>query len=654
MTASDDERTVRERISALVLPGESAMWLAETIRPDLGRLADEDFLATEAAQGTMPDLTLIATLGEGGMGRVHLARQRSLDRDVAVKTLRDGAPREVAFALMREARIAGALEHPGVVPVHALGADSRGQPLLVMKRVEGADFSDLLADPAHALWAARDEKVDRLGAMLEILLQVCRTLELAHSRGIIHRDIKPANVMVGRYGEVYLLDWGIATKKGPADAYLIGTPGFMAPEMFLGGPVDERTDIYLLGATLHNMLTGTLRHSGEDIRAVAHSALTSEPIRYGAHVPPLLADLCNRATRRAADERVPSVAAFRAAVLQFLQHRDAFALCNAARERLVSFHALMRAAPPEGVPPDLRSAYRLVTEARFGFTQCVAAHPAHHEAGVGTREAIAALVDLELRQGHAESADAMLAELTILEQPPRERFSEHADARAASLGASLRARVAALRIKNESVRQETTRLEALGRDVDPTDGVKQRLVIVAASVAVSAVFGALALTHIANESTMWGAVRFAAFGIVFTAVISFTLRKWAFRSAFNRRLGAFFFLGLVFWLVDRIAAAFTGGTVEAAFVVDLWIMAASLSAGAVAVERRLVVSVLPFIAGALAIRAYPARMSLWFSLTMILGTASLGAVIFLQSRRETKRLADLGSAASGDRPSSVQ
>src|SRR5690606_27149942 len=124
------------------------------------------------------DLALVSTIGEGGMGRVHLARQRSLARDVAVKTLKSDATPAVAQALLREARITGMLEHPGVIPVHALGVDDEGRPMLVMKRAFGTDLSTWLG--------GAPQTGERLVSALESLIQVCRTCEFAHSRGVLH------------------------------------------------------------------------------------------------------------------------------------------------------------------------------------------------------------------------------------------------------------------------------------------------------------------------------------------------------------------------------------------------------------------------------------------------------------------------------------
>src|SRR5262249_34401986 len=119
--------------------------------------------AIDAGRPSRADYAIVSTIGEGGMGRGHLARQRSPEHGVALKTLKPGSPPAVAAALLREARLTGSLEHPGVIPVHALGLDDGGRPMLVMKRVDGVDLATLLADPDHAAWRTRaGENADRL------------------------------------------------------------------------------------------------------------------------------------------------------------------------------------------------------------------------------------------------------------------------------------------------------------------------------------------------------------------------------------------------------------------------------------------------------------------------------------------------------------
>ena len=188
-----------------------------------------------------------------------MAEQRSLAREVAIKTVKDHAGERARDALCDEAVVTGLLEHPNVIPVHALGCDSEGRPLLVMKRVEGVAWRDLLRDPEHPAWATHAAAPeDRLAFHLDVLADVSQAAAFAHSRRIVHRDIKPENVMIGEFGEVYLLDWGLAVTAGRElePGTLVGTPAYMAPEMVGGGRVDGRTDVYLLGATLHEVLTG--------------------------------------------------------------------------------------------------------------------------------------------------------------------------------------------------------------------------------------------------------------------------------------------------------------------------------------------------------------------------------------------------------------
>src|SRR5690606_26042988 len=169
------------------------------------------------------ELELLEVLGQGGMGIVRRARQRSLERDVAVKSLRpEIRGRATVDALLEEARIAARLDHPNVLPIHALGRDPAGRPLLVLKRCEGETRGALLRRSGHPFWSeTRRWSRDPLARNLEILREVCDAVEYAHSRGVLHRDLKPDNVMVGRFGEVYLMDWGLAVQAG-AERYAPG------------------------------------------------------------------------------------------------------------------------------------------------------------------------------------------------------------------------------------------------------------------------------------------------------------------------------------------------------------------------------------------------------------------------------------------------
>ena len=162
-------------------------------------------LIEAADDGSQAPLQLGAVLGEGGMGVVREARQVALDRQVAVKVPHADFNQTMSAALMlREAKVTGALEHPNVVPVHALGRDRIGRPLIIMRRIDGKTWASTLAQtPAPERYS--DEY---LRAQLGILKQVAMAVHFAHDKGIIHRDIKPENIMLGAFGEVYVADWG--------------------------------------------------------------------------------------------------------------------------------------------------------------------------------------------------------------------------------------------------------------------------------------------------------------------------------------------------------------------------------------------------------------------------------------------------------------
>lgn len=321
-------------------------------------------LSEATAPGPAPtsderDLEILRTLGEGGMARVFLARQHSLDREVAIKTVRDSATDVEHRALLAEGAITGHLEHPGIVPVHALGLDREGRPALVMKWVEGATWSEQLNDAERPL----DEH-------LEVLIQVCNAVDFAHSRGVIHRDIKPDNVLLGRYGEVYLADWGVALRLEGADVQpLCGTPSYMAPEMVVGGVIDARTDVYLLGATLHRLLSGVPRHVAKTTHDTLAAALSSEPVDYPSTVPLSLALLANAATSFDPEERPQTAAIFRQHLAEYLRHKGSITLAESAEIRIENLAALLARDAELADPSRQREIDVLAAEARFAIEE---------------------------------------------------------------------------------------------------------------------------------------------------------------------------------------------------------------------------------------------------------------------------------------------
>ena len=182
--------------------------------------------------------------GYGGMGTVYIARDHVLDREVAVKVLDLADHRgSRAARLQREAHILAKLDHPGIVPVHDAGRLIDGRAFYVMKLVQGRRLDTLMAD--------RPPLAERLTLFTRILEAVA----FAHAHGIVHRDLKPENVMVGGFGEVYVMDWGVAQDGGAdAEPAVVGTPGFMPPEQETACGVDRRADVFALGAMLGHLI----------------------------------------------------------------------------------------------------------------------------------------------------------------------------------------------------------------------------------------------------------------------------------------------------------------------------------------------------------------------------------------------------------------
>jgi hypothetical protein len=205
-------------------------------------------------------------IGRGGIGEVVLAHDLRVGRDVAIKRLRTPHPSEdQAARFLREARIQARLEHPAIPPVHELGVDDQGRPFFTMKRLAGVTLSDLLQNPSP-----------NRQRLLRAFADVCLAIEFAHSRGVVHRDLKPSNIMLGDFGDVYVLDWGLARVVGEAvaelvtgdiasielePAQLLGTPGYMAPEQLQRAAEAGRpADVYSLGAILFEILAGESVH----------------------------------------------------------------------------------------------------------------------------------------------------------------------------------------------------------------------------------------------------------------------------------------------------------------------------------------------------------------------------------------------------------
>jgi tRNA A-37 threonylcarbamoyl transferase component Bud32 len=303
--------------------------------------------------GALPDFSgtryiLQEFLARGGMGAVYAAQDKTLNRRVAIKVL-DSADRHDASEerLVREARVLAQLEHPGIVPVHDAGTLADGRVFYVMKFVEGSRIDQFLAS------------VPSLPERLRLFLRICETVSFAHSRGILHRDLKPSNVMVGAFGEVLVMDWGLAKILRPDSnagseetvrstepvlgavaensetqitlathgGMILGTPGFMSPEQAQGksSSLDVRSDIFSLGKLL-----GTILAQAKNAKAI--------------RVPRALGAICEKAAAENPSGRYASVSALARDISRYLDGMPVLAYRENLWERAQRFYTRYQAA----------------------------------------------------------------------------------------------------------------------------------------------------------------------------------------------------------------------------------------------------------------------------------------------------------------------
>jgi serine/threonine-protein kinase len=274
-------------------------------------------------------------IGTGGSSSVHRALDPKLRRQIAVKTLAPDLsqqPRAIE-RLVHEAQLTARLEHPNIVPVHDLAINYGDRVYFTMRLIEGRTLSDMIDE----LGAELDD-TGRLHDLLGVFLKVCDAVAFAHNRGIVHCDIKPENIMVGDYGAVYLMDWGVAaitkTLSDPALPPVVGagrrrsgvrgTPEYMAPEQAEGRAqeLDERTDVFGLGAVLYRILTGKPPYEGSTTEAIAKArrcAFVSPLEMPGWSLPKGIVRILLRAMAAKPDDRYPSAKDLRKDVDDFLR-----------------------------------------------------------------------------------------------------------------------------------------------------------------------------------------------------------------------------------------------------------------------------------------------------------------------------------------------
>jgi serine/threonine protein kinase len=269
------------------------------------KLLNDNAIGRLRVAAEQPDLSgtrykLIGPLGQGGMGSVYRVEDSQLGRQVALKVISlPGDDCQLADRLVHEAKVLAQLEHPGIVPVHDVGTLADGRVFYTMKLVQGQRLDQYLP------------VVSSLNERLRIFQRICEPVAFAHARGVLHRDLKPQNIMIGPFGEVLVMDWGLSkwladhtqplgklatgTKTGLDTMHgaVLGTPGYMSPEQARGEVVDRRTDVYSLGAILKFIVPPTDRQIPGAVRAIANKCLEREPERRYSSAEHLTQDISN-------------------------------------------------------------------------------------------------------------------------------------------------------------------------------------------------------------------------------------------------------------------------------------------------------------------------------------------------------------------------
>ena len=327
IVAGDSHATIKQKetLSGSFITSSSLVVKSRNVRST----SEAGTPITSAADA--PDYELLSIIGEGGMGVVYAARQSSIARTVALKMLKGDDGQNVAQRekFISEAVVTGELDHPNIVPIYDLGANDQGALFYSMKRVKGTPWNKAL-------------KNKPLDENLTILLRMADAVAFAHVNGVIHRDLKPENVMLGDFGEVLVMDWGLArvspefpnaASVSQSDA-MGGTPAYMAPEMATG-PLEKITaasDVYLLGAILYEIITGHPPHSGKSVMTCLFAAAKNQIVtsdRSGE-----LMDIAMKAMATEPGDRHENVPAFQRAVRAYQSHSESIQLTENAQNHL--------------------------------------------------------------------------------------------------------------------------------------------------------------------------------------------------------------------------------------------------------------------------------------------------------------------------------
>jgi eukaryotic-like serine/threonine-protein kinase len=364
--------------------------------------------------------------------------------------------------------------------------------------------------------------------------------------------------------------------------------------------VDGRTDVYLLGATLHNVLTGKPRHEGDSLYDVLFAARDSLPYPYGPEIPAELAAICNQATSADPEARYPTALAFRRAVAEYLRHEGSIALCDAAAAQLAEVRAL--SARAEGGGAHARRVHRVMVECRFGFTQALRAWKDNAAARAGLSECLAAMIEHELSQEDREGAAALIAELP----EPRPDLVR----RLAALDAALHER-----------RERDARLRRLEHDLDPSVGARPRLLTMALLTATAVALSAWALSQ---DSALFGPRERIVSALLVDVILGMAIaltRKRLMATAIGRTTTGLVLVWMAANLGQTLLSARFGMPLAADLAIELWLTGSVLAASAVAVRGGLHWSVVPCVVGVILVAARPDQAVVVFAVAGVSSTA---------------------------------
>ncbi|QED28740.1 serine/threonine protein kinase [Microvenator marinus] len=548
-------------------------------------------------------------IGQGGMGEVRRAMQVGLERDVAIKKTRTDRSDDAAHtSLLREARAMGHLEHPNIVPVHVIARDEEGNPFVAMKYIHGRTLADLIVPERGA------EKID---AFVDALISVCHAVSYAHSRGILHLDIKPANIMLGEFGEVYLLDWGSAVnyRDGGLSGLprieemktVLGTPCYMAPELVTEDEkVGPEADVYLLGGVLYSGLCGRVPHKGATGTEVLMASYYGRIAPLGQDTDPGLRGICEKALARYASERFRSAEDLRQALVQWRESRAVNRILANARRQLTE---LKRLVSVDSAPADV---YRVFGAARSGFEYVVGAIPESAAGREGLRASIEAMIHYELKKKAPGSAMRLYSEL----DPPSPDL--------------LKLIEAGLEEQKALVR-DAEGYHELKRDLDPTQANRQKAwvwVVIGLAIALPQLVPQ-ALGHVPDARTMAGSHMVL---MVVVAAAFWWFRDRLFTTRANRSLTMAIGVLIIFAMVVRMGAVFGLSSLAYALSLDLALVSVLSTYAIWNIDPRIRMVVPGYAVGAVLCAVYEPWATVIFPLVHLFNMLILAVYFALHAR----------------------